>query len=424
MRTFITIALVAGCGAAQPTTSSKPTTGPSNSGGSAAASSTANCASIAKLLLAEHGMKDFAADRQDRARRGGEAIIAATCVDDEWPQPAIDCMASRPSPASCTGQLSEEQQGIYEAHLGEWEMRWKRNDTAMGGQGYGGQGYGGNPCGGGAANPCDGGGPHEPYVACEITDYADFAPVIGEKAKDHDFAIALRKKALSQSCEMHFSNAEKTCFNAAKTAADIAACRGKADDGTKNILDNTLGELDTRLRRVAALEGTPRAIDCKAVAAAHYSDDAWRNHLMSLSATERKRLIDESRGKLVAACTADKWQPVARACVVSAVPREQDLVDCFPDDESKHTQRFGFPAAGVAFKSGVFECDQLAAVVDKIANCDALDKDLREGLRDQFAEQLAMWLDGFGGRKDRLANTCKEMVTSYNDAAKERGCKM
>ena len=129
-------------------------------------------------------------------------------------------------------------------------------------------------------------------------------------------------------------------------------------------------------------------------------------------------------GKLVATCTTDKWEAVSRACVVSAVPREQDFADCFPEDENRHTQKFGFPASGVAFKSGVFECDQLAAVVDKIANCEALDKDLREGLRDQFAEQLAMWLDGFGGRRDRLASTCKEMVTSYNDAAKERGCKM
>jgi hypothetical protein len=364
MRTSLVVALllVVGCGAAQPTSSSKPTgTAPSNVAGSAAPAGGATCASAARLLVAEHGVKDFAADKQDRARRGGEAVIAASCIDDEWPQAAIDCMASRPSPASCTGQLSEEQQAIYEGRMMEWETRWKRTDTAMGGQGYGGQGYGGhNPCDGAAGNPCDGGAPHEPYVACEMTDYADFAPVIAAKAKDHDFAVGLRKKALGQTCEMHFSNTEKKCFNAAKTAADIAACRGTADDGTKNLLDNTLAELDTRMRRVAALEATPRAIDCKAVAAAHYSDDAWRNHLMSLSASERKRLIDESRGKLVATCTTDKWEAVSRACVVSAVPREQDFADCFPEDENRHTQKFGFPASGVAFKSGVFECDQLA----------------------------------------------------------------
>jgi hypothetical protein len=337
-------------------------------------------------------------------------------------------MTTRPSPISCTGQLSEEQQGSYESHMSEWEAKWQRPD-GVGGQAYGGAAYGGvagNPCGGGGGNPCGGGPmpPQEEYVNCELSAFEAWAPEIKDKAHDHDFALSMRKRDLSQACEMRWGNPDKKCFNAAKDAASIAACRGKLDDGSKNALDNLFAEEDARMKSVASLEKQPKAIECKAVSLAHYSDDGWRNKLMSLSGAERKRVIGESRDKLTKACTDGKWEAVQRACLVSAEPRDQDFQECFPDDPNNQ-YKWGFPAGGVAFKTGILECDKLGEVVDKLASCDALPKDTRAMLKDSIGPQLASWMDGgMGARHDEMAKTCKQIIDSYTEAGKQQGCKM
>ena len=422
--------LVGACGAAQPTTT--PKTPDNKAAGSAAVTAAggeparASCAGVAKLIIAEHGVKDIPAAKQDRAKRGGEAELEANCVDNEWPQAALDCMATRPSAISCTGQLSEEQQQFYEQAVAEWQQKWMRPDAGVGGAGYGGQGYGGagGVAGGQDAPPP----PQEEWVPCELSAQETFAPEIKANAHDHDFAVSVRKRDLQNACEMRWTNADKKCFNAAKDGPAVAACRSKLDDPAKNGLDNLFADEDARLRQVAALEKQPKAIDCKAVSAAHYADDAWRNKLMGLSPAERARVMKESREKLTKACGDDKWQVVQRACVVlipSGEMHETDMQQCFPDDKEGLMYKWGFPAGGVTFKTGIFECDQLADVVEKLASCDALPKETRQMLKDSIGPQLASWIDGGMGRgKDETAKMCKQMVTSYMDAGKQQGCKM
>ena len=424
MRSVSIVIVLAACGSATP-----PPKVVSNSGSGSAPmikeAAKTSCDGVARLLIAERGFGSIPANNQGGARRGGEAEIVAACTDDQWEPAAIECMASRPSPASCIGQLSQYQERSYEAHLQDWEMNWTKGPGGgMGGDGYGGSMYGG-------ANPCGGGGvvggvpPQEEWVQCEFGDRAaDFEPQIKANAKDHDYAVSVRKAAINLACETRWQNPEKKCFNAAKDAAAIAACRGKLDDGSKNALDNTLADAQAKLDKIVALEKTPKAIECKAVSAAHYSDDAWRGKMVSLSQAERKRVIGESRDKLTKACTDDKWTPVLRACLVGTTKRDMDMMECFTDDKDKgNTQmyRWGFPAGGVSFKTGVFECDQLGEIVKKIGQCDKLEKELRDQLVDSFGSQMGMWMDAYGSR-DEMSKSCKETMTMYTDGAKERGC--
>ena len=98
------------------------------------------------------------------------------------------------------------------------------------------------------------------------------------------------------------------------------------------------------------------------------------------------------------------------------------MMDCFIEDKANaQLYKWGFPAAGVSFKTGVMECDQLGDLVKKISTCDKIEKDVRDQLVDSFGAQMGSWIDSFGGR-DEMAKSCKEYMTMYTEGAKSRGC--
>lgn len=431
MRRFLSFTLLAAaCGSHPPTTKPTGTVG-SGSGSSAPIASTttkATCEVAARALVKERGFGAIPANKQDGARRGGEAEAIASCIDDQWDQTVIDCMVTRASAASCLGQLNVYQEQSYQAHFASWEMNWTHGpDGMMGGQGYG--DVMNEPGGGvGAVNPNYQEPPEPEYVACEVNNPQDYAPVVKDSAPDHDYLIAMRKNAISQSCEMKWQPAQKKCFNAAKDAAAIAACRGQLDDGQKNALANSLDDVDVKMKRIADLEKNPKAVDCKAVANAHYSDDAWRGKLVSLSPAERKRLITESNAVMVKACTDDKWPAAERACLVSTTHREYDMIDCVIEEKARMTARmyrFGYPASGVTFKTGIPECDQIVEVAQKLAKCDKLDQAVRDSVMDSLGAQMAMYVDGYGGMsKKEIGAQCKQTVDMYIQGGKAQGCQM
>jgi hypothetical protein len=79
------------------------------------------CESIATRVLDERGFGKIPEANRAGARRAGEAEIVASCLDDRWPDTALDCMTTRPSAASCLGQLSQYQQKSFDVHLHDWE---------------------------------------------------------------------------------------------------------------------------------------------------------------------------------------------------------------------------------------------------------------------------------------------------------------
>jgi hypothetical protein len=367
-----------------------------------------SCATIATKLIDERGFGKIPEPNREGARRGGEAEIIASCLDDRWPDATIECMTTRPSAASCLGQLSQYQQKAYDAHLRDWERNWAKNDADPGEE----------------ENATEKTKPppkREEWVSCELGVPAEFAPVIAAKAHARELALALRARALETAC-YRWANPDKKCFNAARDAVAIDACRKKLDDASRNTLDNLLAEADGEVKRIAALEKNAKAIDCKTIAAFHYGDDAWKGHLVSLSPAERKRVAAESRTKLTKSCTDEKWTATERACIVSrASPSEHDMMECFPAKKFSFKMRWGYPAAGVTFKTGIAECDELETLVKKIASCDKFDKDMREMILDSWAMEVSRWLEWHGSRDD-IVKSCKQTAQLYSEGAKERGC--
>lgn len=381
------------------------------------------CASAAKLLIKERGFGKIPAANQDKARAAGEAEATAACLDDQWPDAVVQCVASRPSPSSCLGQLDEFQEESYRAHFDDWESNFTKGPGsrfAKDGNAEGGDAYGGVV--GGAAGGKD--APQEEWVPCEgnYGELAAYDPKIEPKVTDREYALAVREKAVHLACEMTWTNDDKKCFGAAKDAAAISACRGKLADPAKNSLSNLLVESAQKFQKVVALEKAPGKIDCKAVAAAHYGDEAWHGKLTALSPAERKRVIDESKTKLVTSCTSDKWAASLRACLVAAGSAERDADDCYPEKQRAQGYRWGFPAGGVMFKSGIAECDQLADLVKKIGQCTALEQDLRDELLSSFGTQMGMWLEMPASSKAEVGKQCAETVKIYTEGARDRGC--
>ncbi|HTR54239.1 MAG TPA: hypothetical protein VMJ10_26285 [Kofleriaceae bacterium] len=409
---------VVGCGPATP----PPQTTTKPAPLAAKAETGASCATAARLVIKEMGFGAIPAKNQDRARRAGEAEVEAACLDDQWPDAVIQCASTRPSPRSCLGQLDKYQDQSLTAHLDDWQPNFTKGPgSRYGGDAYGGAAYGGNPCGG--ANPCGGGAPKEEFVPCEsYGDVASYAPAIGAKMADRDYALAVRERAVHLACEMTWTNDDKKCFAAAHDAGAVAACRGKLAEPARNSLANMLADAETKFHKVSALERTPRAIECKAVATVHYSDEAWEGRLAALASADRKDVIERSRAQLATTCTAEKWPVSLRACLVAMANKEPDSDECFGGKDKGGASKWGFPAAGVMYKSGIPECDQLAALVQKIGACDKLDKDLRDELVASFGQQLGMWIEMPASSRPELVKQCAETVKVYTDGAKERGC--
>jgi hypothetical protein len=417
MRIIVVVSsLAVACGAAkvEPKPAPPPPTGDAKAEAKqvVATPSKPSCTTVAVKLIDERGFGKIPEPNRAGARRGGEAEIVAACLDDRWPDSAVDCMTTRPSPTSCVGQLSLYQQKSFDAHIHDWERKWLKDEPDPGED---------QSATAKAKPPAD--RPREEWVSCELGEPGAYAPTIAATAHGRELAIAMRKRAIEAACS-RWANPDKKCFNAAHDAPAIQACRAKLDDSSRNTLDNLIADGDDEVKRMVALEKTAKAIDCKAIASLRYGDDAWRGHLMALSPAERKRLAAESRAKLVKVCTDEKWSATSRACIVSrSSPSEHDMGECFPTKPFSFRVRWGYPAAGVTFKTGIAECDDLGGVVAKLASCDKFDKEMREMILDSWGMEVARYLE-WHGSKDDIVKSCKQTEQLYREAAKERGCSL
>jgi hypothetical protein len=372
-----------------------------------------SCATVGAKLLDEHGYGKIPDDNKPGAKRGFEAEVLAACVDDRWPDAALDCMTTRPSAISCVGQLTTYQQKSFDLHLKDWERKWR-------------VGAGEEPIEEEKPKPPPEKPkppptPREEWVSCELKEPAAYAPAIDDKAHARDLAIAMRERALETQC-YRWGNPDKKCFNAARDAAAIQACRDKLDEHARTALANTLGEVDDDLKKIATLEKTPKAIACKVIAELHYNDDAWHGRVLPLPAAERKRLAVESRAKMTKSCTDDKWTALDRACLVARGGGERAMSECFPKRYA-FAARWGYPPAGVSYKTGVAECDVLGELVNKLATCDKLEADMRDMLQAGWGMEMARFLEWHGARDD-IVRSCKQTGERYREFARDRGCSL
>ncbi len=381
-----------------------------------------DCAAAAHAFVAEHGVSKIPKEKQDQARLAAEAEVIAACLDDQWTPDTIACTTSRAAPSTCLGQLSEYQEQSFRAHISDWETNWtkgaerKVDDPPPPPED--------DPTPGELRKPNKAPAQEEEWISCResLGEIANYEPKLAPALVDRDYALAVRKAALYRSCEFRWPNSAKKCFGATQDAAGIAACRATLDLQDKNAIANALGDADAKYQQVEVLKKNPKAIDCKVVANAHYTDEVFRGKLGSIDPAERKRVFAESRQVMAAACAKEKWTPTARACVVTARPSEYDIEECFGTDEMRVTFRYGVPAQGVYFKSGIAECDALGEVVKKVAGCVKYDQRMKDMILGSYSMRLSMWLESGARSRLDVIKQCKETQQYFEQDARERGC--
>ena len=112
-----------------------------------------------------------------------------------------------------------------------------------------------------------------------------------------------------------------------------------------------------------------------------------------------------------------------RACVVLSRPAEYDIEEC-ATKALRTSFRFGVPAQGVFFKSGVPECDALGESVKKLVACDKFDERMKSMLLESYSMRLTMWLDSPARSRLEIVKQCKQTQQFFEEDARERGCKI
>jgi hypothetical protein len=94
-----------------------------------------------------------------------------------------------------------------------------------------------------------------------------------------------------------------------------------------------------------------------------------------------------------------------------------DLVFAFPDDG------FGKPPS----VSGIPECDEYIALMERYVMCDQIPHSMRDSTRDSIRDMTEAWksMAGMDAETRRMAgDACRQAVTSIRDAASSMGCKI
>ena len=99
------------------------------------------------------------------------------------------------------------------------------------------------------------------------------------------------------------------------------------------------------------------------------------------------------------------------------VPVPDDLVFAFPDDD------FGAPPS----VSGIPECDEYIAVMERYVMCDQIPHGMRDSTRDSIRDMTEAWksMAGMDDETRRMAgDACRQAVDSIRQAADSMGCRI
>jgi hypothetical protein len=100
-----------------------------------------------------------------------------------------------------------------------------------------------------------------------------------------------------------------------------------------------------------------------------------------------------------------------------AAPVPDDLVFAFPDDG------FGAPPS----VSGIPECDEYIALMERYVMCDQIPHSMRDSTRDSIRDMTDAWksMAGMDDETRRMAgDACRQAVTSIRSAADSMGCRI
>ena len=378
MRVSLVLVVAAACGStpAQPTTVATKST-------PVAPPAVATCAEVGVLL---RGAID---STEKLAGPEREVAIATACMKGGWSPEILGCLSTTANSEACLGKLTEAQHTAYDDALSAW------NAT-----------YGGGEEGGEEGGGID---PPEEFVDCAVAigDVAIYPPSVKLTGDDRAFAIAMRTTALTRECD-GWETAARKCFQVATDGPSVAACAAGLEDDQRASLGTKMAEFDMVMTKTIAARKKPATIDCKKVVAAHYGDAAWKDKIAGVKGADRKKAIETSRTKMTAACTADKWSPTARACLIAGGEGDCGI----------RMTTWGYPATGVLVPTGVPECDAYGAALAKLDKCTAIPAESREAIWESFTSILTVLADATPELKKSMAESCQAAATAVAQVCK------
>lgn len=327
-------------------------------------------------------------------------MLVTSCARDHWPQPVIDCVARTTDAVDeCVAQLPRETLDAFAVREQQWSAEWQPSCSGL------------NSSFGATAW----------HVPINL-----LAPRIDELPGDlYKFAAGFRDWAFSNACES-LGLAARRCFAKAKTADDLAVCRGKLDKTEAAAIDERLSLTTDLLVKLREVYRRPSSLECNTVVATRYTDVAWQGKFTRLEPAVRKAMIADSRTRLRDACP--KLAKSARACLVVATNETDMLCNLFdPASRGQGSAApelggsdFGFPASGVVFKTGIAQCDRYAAAVLAADSCTALPAPKRRWTRSDFTRRVRQIDDA--ALVETVTSACYHDANTVEKLLDEAGC--
>lgn len=339
-----------------------------------------------------------------------EAAIASVCRFDSWSQQILDCIGGEHEPKKCLDKLSTAQRAALDTKLTAWSETYDGEtwDTAEDER---------------VAN-------EPPEIGCSAiitnANVSALAPPLGLLGEERDFAATARRVSVTAACEA-WPHPIRACVH---DGLPLATCRARLETGAEQALAGKLWVIDSLMTKIAAAKKKPATTyECKAVVAAHYSDNAWRGKAevpknpqatraeIAKQATDRKQMIADSRKAMLDACTSEAWNATLRAC---------ELVDV--DDlcakGSGRPSRWGFPAVGVIARTGIAECDSYGQSLQALLACNKVPTQAKDSIKQGYdAMREGLISTATNAESKRLAATqCKQADDALRQASAALGC--
>lgn len=328
-----------------------------------------------------------------------EAAIASACLFDRWSQSILDCIGSTLEPQECLKELTTAQRTALDTKMQSWvdiytDETWEALEDEVAT----------------VAISCAG----------VIGDVATYAPPLVVVGEERDFAVKLRRHLVLAQCET-WPQPVLECMQ----RQGPKACRPHLPVGAEGTLAAELAAVDALVAKIAAAKKRPH--DCKTVVATHYRDAAWKGKAQppnnpkatraerAKQAAERKRLIAESRKRMLDACTSEAWSATIRACELA--------------EGGEHCARglgrparWTFPAVGVVSSTGIPECDSYHQAIERLLACDKFPMQSKDAVKQGYQAMLEAIHNAKPGSLSGLALSCKAGDDAIRQALAAVGC--
>ncbi|MBA3397357.1 MAG: hypothetical protein H0T89_32320 [Deltaproteobacteria bacterium] len=336
---------------------------------------------------------------EDHAGPAKEAAIARACLHDGWAPEVLECIGTShgpTDPTSCLDRLGPEQRASFHKKLAVWNDEFPDEDMPDGD---------------------DDADADVDFVECShgIGNVGTYAPPITRIGEDRDLEVALRSRAVLALCD-DWSTEARRCFG---SGGPPATCRTLLEPDQARALADKLTELEKLMTKVAAAKAKPGRIHCTQVVAAHYGDKAWQGKLDALKPAQKRQLVTQSRARMTKACTADKWPANLRACVIAAGPTADTA--CFVASGVRPAL-WGYPASGIAVKTGIPECDAYGEALAALSACPAVPSAATVSLLEAYHASAAALAATPPADRPVKAAECKRSDAAIRQSASALGC--